>query len=48
MCLINVLINPCKNGYSSREGTIFPNVLGHPLLTVSNTDPDSINFLYNQ
>ena len=36
---------PVQNGYSSREGTIFPDVLGHPLLTVSNTDPVSKNFL---
>ena len=28
-----------QNYHSSREGTIFPDVLGHPLLTVSNTDP---------
>ena len=28
-----------QNGYSSREGTNFPDVLGIPLLTVSNTDP---------
>ena len=36
---------PVLNGYSSKEGTIFPDVLDHPVLTVSNTDPVSINFL---
>ena len=37
---------PLQNGYSTREGTIFLDVLGRPLLTVSNTDPafTRINF----
>ena len=47
--VFNKCVNkPMQNGYSSREGTIFPDVLGHPLLTVSNTDPVSINFLCHQ
>ena len=44
-CLINVLTKPVQNDYSLREGTIFLDVLNHPLLTVSNTDPVSTNFL---
>ena len=36
---------PVQNDYSSREGIIFPDVFYHPVLTVSNTDPVSINFL---
>ena len=44
MCLINVLINLCKMD-TPQEKTIFPDVLGRPFLTVSNTDPVSINFL---
>ena len=44
--MINKHVNkPMQNAYSLREGTIFPDVLGHLLLTVSNTDPVSTNFL---
>ena len=46
--VFNKCVNkPLQNGYSS-EGTISPDVLGHPLLTVSNTDPVFIKFLCHQ
>ena len=45
MCLVNVLIKLLQNGYSSKEGTIFPDVLGCPLLPLSNTDHVPINLL---
>ena len=44
--VFNKCVNqPLQNGYSSRESTISPYVLGRPFLTVSKTDPVSINFL---
>ena len=38
MCLINVLISPCRMATPQEKEQFSPDVLGHPLLTVSNTD----------